>query len=83
MRERRRASRAAPAICVSVPPLCLRALTGAKGRWLQQRVGAGGRVASVCREPHLCVQPDSMNALDEGATMYSPGGRAPSVSHHL
>ncbi len=67
LRERRRASRAAPAICVSVPPLCLRALTGAKGRALQQRVGAGGRVASVCREPHLCALRDCMKALDEGA----------------
>ena len=40
---------------------------GAEGRGLQQRVGAGGRVASVCREPHLCVLRDSMKALDEGA----------------
>ena len=55
---------------------------GAEGRWLQQRVGAGGRVASVCREPSLCALRDCMLALAECALQCTPrlaGHLAPSV----
>ena len=73
LREPCRASRAAPAICGSVPPLCLRALTGAKGRGLQQRVGAGGRRLGLPGAAPLCTARLHERAGRGRATMYSPG----------